>query len=190
MNIENFIKQNKKINIKLHHRKKNPGIYFVCNSVGEIVYIGKSEYIDTRIASHKRNKQFNDCFFYYFDCKEKLLETENKLINEIRPEFNLNGFKKADKLRQTLFKKEQARLLEIQLENEINIKQKSYTPMKLNIEKINRELKRLGWSKPRLAKELGLTRQGVYYYLSSGATIWKAERLGDALGVDPKDLLI
>ena len=62
--------------------------------------------------------------------------------------------------------------------------------MKLNIEKINRELRRLGWNKPRLAKELGLTRQGVYYYLSSGATTWKAERLGNALGVDPKDLLL
>jgi len=61
--------------------------------------------------------------------------------------------------------------------------------MKLNIEKINRELKRLGWNKPRLAKELGITRQGVYYYLLSKPTIWKVERLACALGLEPKDLL-
>ena len=61
--------------------------------------------------------------------------------------------------------------------------------MKLNIEKINRELKRLGWNKPRLAKELGLTRQGVYYYLSSKPTIWKIEKLANALGLEARDLL-
>ena len=62
--------------------------------------------------------------------------------------------------------------------------------MKLNIEKINRELKRLGWNKPRLAKELGMTRQGIYYYLSSGPTTWKVERLAKILNLDPKDLLV
>ena len=62
--------------------------------------------------------------------------------------------------------------------------------MKLNIEKINRELNRLGWNKSRLAKELGMTRQGVYYYLSSKPTVWKVERLAHVLGLESKDLLI
>ena len=61
--------------------------------------------------------------------------------------------------------------------------------MKLNIEKINRELTLLGWNKSRLAKELGITRQGVHYYLSSKPTVWKVEKLADVLGLDAKDLL-
>jgi len=62
--------------------------------------------------------------------------------------------------------------------------------MELNIEKINRELDRLGWKKPRLAKELGITKQGIYYYLSSKPTVWKVERLAHVLGLESKDLLI
>ena len=61
--------------------------------------------------------------------------------------------------------------------------------MKLNIEKINRELNLLGWNKSRLAKELGMTRQGVYYYFSSKPTIRKVEKLANVLGLDAKDLL-
>ena len=61
--------------------------------------------------------------------------------------------------------------------------------MKLNTEKIYRELSRLGWKKSRLAKELGITRQGVHYYLSSKPTVWKVEKLADVLGLDAKDLL-
>jgi len=61
--------------------------------------------------------------------------------------------------------------------------------MKLNTEKIYRELSLLGWKKSRLAKELGITRQGVHYYLSSKPTVWKVEKLADVLGLDAKDLL-
>ena len=61
--------------------------------------------------------------------------------------------------------------------------------MKLNVKKIKVELKRLGWSYERLAKESGLkNRQNVWYYLDS-ESIRGAEKFGRALGINPRDLI-
>ena len=64
--------------------------------------------------------------------------------------------------------------------------------MRLNKRKINLELERLGWSKYRLAKEIGVKRQWIYAILanSGGCTLKTVDRIGQALGVDPKDLII
>ena len=61
--------------------------------------------------------------------------------------------------------------------------------MELNVEKIKRELKRLGWSYQRLADETGIgTRQAVYYYLVS-KSLKGADKFAKALDIAPKDLL-
>ena len=61
--------------------------------------------------------------------------------------------------------------------------------MKLNVKKIKVELKRLGWSYERLAKESGLkSKQSAYYYLKS-KSIYGADKFGKALGINPRDLI-
>jgi len=64
--------------------------------------------------------------------------------------------------------------------------------MKINKRKIDLELKRLGWTKYRLAKEMGAKHQWVYYVLKTGngLTFRTVERIAEAIGLPPKDLLI
>ena len=66
--------------------------------------------------------------------------------------------------------------------------------MKINTKKIHLEIKRLGWTSYRLAKEMGRKPQWVYYVLTgnhkSGLTFKTVERFASALGLDPKDLII
>ena len=61
--------------------------------------------------------------------------------------------------------------------------------MKLNITKINKELKRRGWKNLDLARAAGVkSRQLIEYYLRTG-TIKGAEPIAKAFGIDPKDLI-
>lgn len=62
--------------------------------------------------------------------------------------------------------------------------------MRLNKHKIDRELRRLNWDYTRFAKEGGMSKQLLNYYLHAPPTIKTVERLGDILNLDPKDLLI
>jgi plasmid maintenance system antidote protein VapI len=63
--------------------------------------------------------------------------------------------------------------------------------MELNVRKIEIELNRLGWSKYRLAQEMGVKRQWVYVVLKrkGGNTLSTVSKIANALGVDPKELL-
>jgi DNA-binding Xre family transcriptional regulator len=63
--------------------------------------------------------------------------------------------------------------------------------MKLNISKINRELQRLGISKPQFAERIGITKQAVYYIFEHESARFRTiEDIARALDLDPKDLLI
>ena len=63
--------------------------------------------------------------------------------------------------------------------------------MKVNTRKIEDELVRLGWSQAKLADMLGMTRSGVSILLKKEATCLKTlNKIGEALNLDPKDLLI
>ena len=65
--------------------------------------------------------------------------------------------------------------------------------MKLNTNKIMSELKRLGWSKYKLAKIMGIANQTVYKILNSdgtGYTFKTVERFATALNLDSKDLIL
>ena len=63
--------------------------------------------------------------------------------------------------------------------------------MKLNIEKIKKEMDRLNWTQTRLANEMGVKRQYVQYMLKSGKnpTIKTIDRFAAALDVSPRDLV-
>ena len=60
--------------------------------------------------------------------------------------------------------------------------------MKLNTEKIRKELERIGETQVWLAKQLGVTRQRVNQILSSGS-LKNAERIGMVFNIEPKDLI-
>jgi len=65
--------------------------------------------------------------------------------------------------------------------------------MEINTRKIQIELDRLKWTRYRLAKEMGVKTQWVYYVMSgkqNGFTFRTVERIATALGLDPKDLII
>ncbi len=62
--------------------------------------------------------------------------------------------------------------------------------MKINSEKIIKELERRGWSKYRLAKELNMTRQGLYSLLHRRTCPFpKLDQIGILLNYESKDLL-
>lgn len=62
--------------------------------------------------------------------------------------------------------------------------------MRVNTEKIEFELKRLGWTQTKLAKEIDMTRQGIsYIMMKKTAPLKTLDRIAKALHVDGKDLL-
>jgi transcriptional regulator with XRE-family HTH domain len=65
--------------------------------------------------------------------------------------------------------------------------------MKLNKTKILLELERLGWTQTELAKRMGSSRQLVNRHLLSdesvGITLKTIDKMADAMGLDPKDLI-
>jgi len=63
--------------------------------------------------------------------------------------------------------------------------------MKVNTRKIEDELYRRRWSKVELANMLGMTRAAVSILLKKETTCLKTlNKIGEALDVDPKELLI
>ena len=66
-------------------------------------------------------------------------------------------------------------------------------PMKLNRVKILLELERLGWTQTELANRMGSSRQLVNRHLLSdesvGITLRTIDKMADAMGLDPKDLI-
>ena len=63
--------------------------------------------------------------------------------------------------------------------------------MELNIEKIDRELKRLGLSKYTLAQKMGINKETIYSIFRRKSTkISTINEIAKILDVDPRDLLI
>ena len=63
--------------------------------------------------------------------------------------------------------------------------------MKINIEKIRLEMDKQGINAPALALKMGAKESWVYEILAGrqGKTFATLEKIADALGTDPKDLL-
>ena len=58
----------------------------------------------------------------------------------------------------------------------------------LNIDKIEQERTRLGWSKTRLAKEIGISKQ-LLNYAYNNRLVKHAPLFGKVFNLDPKDLI-
>ena len=61
--------------------------------------------------------------------------------------------------------------------------------MKLNVVKIKKELERLGLTQTWLGLNLGVSRQRICQILKA-ASLKNAERIGKALGINPRDLIL
>ena len=62
--------------------------------------------------------------------------------------------------------------------------------MRVNTEKIKKEIKRKGWSITHFADECGISRQAVYdIYKNQRTSLRILSEIGKALDYDPKDLL-
>ena len=63
--------------------------------------------------------------------------------------------------------------------------------MDFNRKKIQIELERLGWSESELAKKAGSHRQWLNAIMTGkrGISLAGIQRIADALGLDPKDLI-
>lgn len=61
--------------------------------------------------------------------------------------------------------------------------------MKIKVEKIRRELKRLGWSQADLARELGVSKQALSYWLQRTERLKMLDRIARALQVEARDLI-
>jgi ribosome-binding protein aMBF1 (putative translation factor) len=63
--------------------------------------------------------------------------------------------------------------------------------MKLNHDKINREMERLGWSIQDLSEKSKIPRQSIYNWLRHGLVprLPNIEKMAIALNLDPKDLI-
>jgi plasmid maintenance system antidote protein VapI len=66
--------------------------------------------------------------------------------------------------------------------------------MELNINKIEREMKRLGWRPIDFARELNVSRQRVSFILNRAewnttVTLKTIEKIAAVFGMDPKDLI-
>jgi len=62
--------------------------------------------------------------------------------------------------------------------------------MRVNTEKIKHELKRMGWTQIRLAKEIGMSRQALWYIMKKQTAPLKTiDRIAKGLHLDGKDLL-
>ena len=62
--------------------------------------------------------------------------------------------------------------------------------MQINTTKIKFEIKRLGHDMAWLAKEMGISKQAAYDQIHNAKTLKIIERIGVAIGIDPKDLII
>ena len=62
--------------------------------------------------------------------------------------------------------------------------------MELHKSKIRLEMEKNGWNESELARRMGVSRQAVFaFFRRDGITLKTIDKIADALGLDPKDLI-
>lgn len=90
MEINDLIENNHHLNIKKWGETERCAVYFVCETNGDIIYIGSTMTLDHRLYVHNRNIRFYNKLFYYLkNTKEKCQLLENELICLVRPKYNI-----------------------------------------------------------------------------------------------------
>jgi len=70
--------------------QNKPCVYFLTDSQGEILYIGKSrKHLGSRITAHLYEKQFSRVFYILCKGFNNMNDKEAELIKKIRPKYNM-----------------------------------------------------------------------------------------------------
>lgn len=72
----------------LHPGEPYCGIYFLILD-DEIVYVGQSRDIKSRISQHSKTDKFWDKFFYILCERDQLNKLESHYINQFKPKYNI-----------------------------------------------------------------------------------------------------
>lgn len=149
MQINNFIEQNTKRKFIQFKKKKARYIYFICEDDGEIIYIGATSYLVSRIAKHG---VFGECgrfarkkvFYFIVEHNEMACDIERIFIQTIRPKHNVH-----DNRRGKIKKKK--------------VKKKKIKIRVTNSKWVTKEIIYLcGGSRKQAAKEIGISLS--YFY--------------------------
>ena len=150
---------------------------------GKLLYIGKSNSFFQRFSQHKANsfwfEQIYNVTIDHFEIVFDLDYAERKAIEEEKPLYNL--YLKSLKIKVL---PKISSIFPLCKESQI------LYFLRLNIEKIEFELKRLGWTRTVLAQKMGISRQKLSYVLShSYPKLEVLERLAVTIQVPARDLL-
>jgi predicted XRE-type DNA-binding protein len=89
MKIDEFIKENDNFKISKFTDAFSGYIYLICDPDNNIIYIGTTGNLQTRIKSHLKNPDFVGSAIYYFEHPfKKCKNLEEELIRRIRPNKN------------------------------------------------------------------------------------------------------
>lgn len=90
MNINDFKRNNSALNVKQYKILTEGVIYFICEKSGEIIYIGSTMNLQSRLKNHSTRIEFHDkpVFFLYLP-KNECLRVEVELIQELNPKYNI-----------------------------------------------------------------------------------------------------
>jgi len=90
LNISDLINENKDFDFKRYDKSRAIGVYFICENDGSIIYIGSTVDLDSRLRYHSIRKEFNNKPMFFFNTtKNKRKKIEKILIEEIKPEYNI-----------------------------------------------------------------------------------------------------
>jgi DNA-binding Xre family transcriptional regulator len=162
MNISNVMKDNSDLCIsQCASPWSGTGIiYLITEKDGEIIYIGSTINLWSRLGQHSTRIEFHETEVFFFLCPmDSLVETEWNLIFDIKPKYNIqfSRFKKGSK--------EEIRRKNSVITVSINSKVRD------KIKKIMKD-KKITYAK--LARDFGMSQQGVYTLITEGGSMQKA----------------
>jgi predicted GIY-YIG superfamily endonuclease len=74
------------------NRFKPHYVYMISNASGQLLYVGMSSCMKTRMSEHKRSSPFwdNDCSVFFFETptRRSALDYEKSAIQSLKPKFN------------------------------------------------------------------------------------------------------
>ena len=178
MYISEFVEKNRDREISQYKKEKAKIIYFICENNGEIIYIGKTVNIISRMQVHgvfhssfigRFSKK--DIFYFTINENEDCDAIEQALILEIQPKYNIRGLP-CEKLGKT----------KVNTYHIPKVKPKPKSKDRVNIIASKKEVKKLiklcGGSRKKAAKTANIA-YGYIYRIEKG--LRPSMRLYDAI---------
>jgi len=88
MKIDDFISNNENLGIKKMSDREKFFVYIISDSESNIIYVGKTISLYTRIIAHRKRMDVNSVYFFE-TTKENHIPEEQRLIKELLPKYNI-----------------------------------------------------------------------------------------------------